>query len=102
MVYCEPPNQIPPAVIQLANKYDYNCYRKFKPYKNIENYDVYQVLKQGYFRSYILANDKEVRYATSQEVKNNIILDFDWLCYYKCIPLKVIDGKTRQVYYYTE
>lgn len=99
MVYCEPPNHIPPAVIELADKYYYNCYEKITPSEKLGNYDVYQVLKYDFFRSFILVNNDEIRYATEEEANKIAPICRGYFKNYPCIPIEILGGKIK---YYTK
>ena len=86
---CDPPNTVPPAVIQLADKYEYSCAQKFKPKSGFEGYEVYRVLKYNSYPSFILYKENKARYANQEEVKN-----FSELCTWDenfCLPFDYVN-----------
>ena len=91
---CDPPNTVPPAVVQLADKYEYSCAQKIKPIQNIGNYDVYRVVKLQGFISFILHKDNEVRYTTYEENRK-----ISFLCNedFKCTPIEIINNEFHYI-----
>ena len=68
MAYCPPPTDVPPAVIRLAEHYDYHCPMKYDPIMDLD-YDVYKVRKFDIFIAFILVKDNEIRFANHEEAK---------------------------------
>ena len=88
---CDPPNTVPPAVIQLADRYEYSCAQKRKPIQNIGDFDVYRVSKYNFFISYILFKDNNARFADNNEAKK---IDFfcGWGDGNGCQPCEIVDN----------
>ena len=94
---CDPPNTVPPAVVQLADKYDYSCAQKIKPIQNIGDYDVYGVYKYNFFRSYILLKNNNVRFASNNEAEKISYSCLYFQPHYKCTPMNIINNEVHYI-----
>lgn len=88
---CDPPNTVPPAVVQLADKYEYSCAKKITPRFGLKEYDVYRVLKYNSYESFILIKNSNARFITKDEAKK---IDFScgWDDGTGCLPFEIVDN----------